>query len=178
MLKKLHVHSFLTLILAYTSVAFSGEAIDFTISIPPETTYVSCGALPIICTFKNPTESSASFLMPGFQDDYYSAAPGFLRSKVWDESGRLLTVNSIDKDGWWSVRALDSQEYMESEDDRITLGSGESYSLEVDLSEILKGCDALKGPLESGSYRVQLDSAVGESNKLVIEIREAVGSTA
>jgi hypothetical protein len=131
--------------------------------------YASGKTVTLRCKFRNLTSSTQTVLLPGRQ----SGAPGFLLARVWSEGGALLTKNDISPDGWWSVRALDSTLYQEAGGDRVEVQAGRELTVDVDLAVILRGCRSFEPPLRAGRYRVQLDSEVGRSNELSIEVKAA-----
>jgi hypothetical protein len=150
-------------------VASPPRSLDFSIAASPGT-YVSGKPIALRCKLTNVTSSRQTVLLPG----RHSGAPGFLRARLWSDRGALLTKNDASPEGWWSVRVLDSTLYREAEGDRAEIAAGRDLRFEVDLAVILRGCRALGArPLRPGRYRVQLDSEVGPSNELTIEVTAA-----
>jgi len=159
----LHV---LLLSLSTASVASTPRSFDFSIAASPGT-YVSGKPISLRCKFKNITPSTQTVLLPGRT----SGAPAFLRARVWTKGGALLTKNDVSPDGWWTVHVLDATLYREAEGDRVEVAGGRELIVDVDLAKILAGCRSLGArPLPAGQYRVQLDSDVGASNELTIEV--------
>jgi hypothetical protein len=160
----------LRVLLVFAGTASTPSSFDVSIAAP-QGTYPSGKTITLRCKFKNLTSSTQTVLLPGRQ----SGAPGFLRARVWSEGGALLTKNDISPDGWWSVRALDSTLYREARGDRVEVEAGRELIVDVDLAVILRGCRSLEPPIRAGRYRVQLDSEVGRSNELSIEVKAASG---
>ena len=164
----------LQLALLSVGTASTPRSPDFSIAASQET-YLSGKPIALRCKFTNVTSSTQTVLLPG----RHSGAPGFLRARVWSDRGALLTKSDVSPDGWWSVRFLDSTLYREAEGDRVAIAAGRDLTFEVDLAVILRGCRALGArPLRPGRYRVQLDSEVGPSNELTIEVTAEPAQTA
>jgi hypothetical protein len=153
-------------LLLFASAAPTTRSFDFSIAALRET-YTPGKPIALRCKFKNMTSSTQTVLLPG----RHSGAPSFLRARVWSDRGALLTKSEGLPDGWWSVHALDSTLYREAEGDRVEVEAGRDLSVDVDLAIILRGCRALGArSLRAGRYRVQLDSEVGPSNELTIQV--------
>jgi hypothetical protein len=159
----------LRVVLLIASAAPTSRSFDFRIAAAAGA-YVSGKPIGLHCKFRNVTPSTQTVLLPGRP----SGAPGFLRARVWSDRGVLLTKNELSREGWWSVRALDSTLYREAEGDRAEVAARGELTVEVDLAVILRGCRCPgEPPLPAGRYRVQLGSKVGPSNELTIDVTSA-----
>jgi hypothetical protein len=160
--------SLLQVLLLVASSAPTPRVFDF--SIAASGTYASGKPIALRCKFKNVTSSTQTVLLPGRN----SGAPSMLRARVWSERGALVTKNDVLPDGWWTVHFLDSSVYREAAGDRVGVEAGRELIVDVDLAKILGGCRSLGArSLRAGRYRVQLDSEIGPSNELTIEVASA-----
>ena len=142
----------------------------FDFSVTSKGSYASGQPIPLQCKFTNLTSSTQTIRLPERQ----SGAPAFLSARVWNDRGRLLTKHDGSPDGWWSVHVLDSRLYQEAPGDRVEVEAEHDLIVDVDLAMILRGSRSLRaGSLPPGRYRVQLDSAVGPSNEITIEVTSA-----
>ena len=156
----------LPVLLLFASTAPTPRSFDFS-NAASQGAYASGKPIALRCKFKNVTSSTQAVLLPGRN----SGAPSFIRARVWSQGGALLTKNDALPDGWWTVHVLDSSEYREAEGDRVGIEAGRELIVDVDLAAILRGCRSLGArSLRAGRYRVQLDSEIGPSNELTIEV--------
>ena len=147
----------LQLLLLFAVTGPTPRSFDFSIAASRRT-YASGKPIALRCKFTNVTSSTQTVLLPARN----SGAPAFLRARIWNDGGNLLTKNDVSPEGWWSVHALDSALYREAEGDRVEVEAGRDLIVDVDLAVILRGCPIPRRTVaRAGRYRVQLDAEIG-----------------
>lgn len=130
--------------------------------------YVEGQPVQIQLVFKNVGKKSIRFVLA----DNHLDPPGFIHARLWDKQGTLLTQNNTLRDGWWTVHVMNSDNYVEKKEDRISLKPGEEYTRLIDLSRLLIGCPSLPKELSAGKYQVQFSLGYIVSNKIEINIEK------
>ena len=148
------------------AVGFARERSDYPVGKP----------IRISCVFRNISSQAVDLNLK--DHDPYSGTlpyPAGLMARVTDASGKVVTFNQTDKNGWWTSFFLVSQVYRAEPGDVITIPPEGKVTRVVSLDEILSGCDCLPHGLPSGRFLVQLRIGVLESNPITITVAPAEG---
>jgi hypothetical protein len=131
--------------------------------------YVRGKQIPLQCRLKNVSGKKKGIVWPESGSSQEALPyPLLLTTRVRDESGKVLTENDRNKEGWWSWYFAWQDEPKEKARQPIQLNPDEELVRIVPLDTILWGCPSLPQGLEAGTFKIQL--ALGEivSNELEI----------
>lgn len=113
--------------------------------------------ISIRCVFRNSGSRPITLSLKD-HDQYHGTLPypQGVQARIEDTNHKVLTVNTVNKEGWWSVFFLSSQMSAFEPGDNITIPPGDKVTRIIPLDEVLKGCDGLPRGLPAGNFVVQL----------------------
>lgn len=121
--------------------------------------------ISIRCTFRNNNSKPITLSLKD-HDQYHGTLeyPLDIQARIESGDGKVLTVNEVNKPGWWTFFYLSSQISSSEPGDDITIPAGEKVTRVVPLDEVLKGCESLPHGLPAGHFVVQLRLICPELN--------------
>lgn len=129
------------------------------------------GHVSIRCVFRNNGSQPAALLLKE-HDEYLGrlAYPENIQARIENSAHKVLTVNELSKEGWWTWFYVSNQTYHEEVGDRITIPRGEQVTRVLKLDDVLWACPGLPRGLPAGHFIVQLRVDTLESNRLEIDV--------